>query len=78
MIVAHSFDDAQPLGPSLAEEYAITCRQIFRSLDKAECHHCTVACPDESTVDVNDGTCLRYRPNVKHGLVLGFDGGRMA
>ena len=76
-IVAYRFDDTQSFRPSLPEQYPITHRQILWPLHEAERHCCPIACPDKGSVDVDDGARLADGAHVQHGLILGFDGGRV-
>ena len=77
-IIANSLDDPQAFCSAFAEQYAIAHSKVFWSLHESERDNRPVASPNESPVDVDYGTSLRYRANVKHSLVLGLDGGGVA
>lgn len=63
-VIANTLDYAQALGSPFAEQQSVAWSEVFRTLDEAECHCCTVACADELAVKVNDCTSLRHGAGV--------------
>ena len=76
-VISNSLDDSKTFCPAFAEQYSITHGEVFWSLYETESNSCSIPCPDESPIYVDDGTRLRNRPDMKHCLVFGFDSGSM-
>lgn len=74
-VVADALDDAEALGPALAEEQAVAGGEVLGPLDEAEGDGGAVAGADELAVDVDDGAGLGDGADVEHGLVARLDGG---
>ena len=77
-VVPHCFYNPQTFCPALPEQDPITNSQELRSLHKSKGNCCPVSGPNISAVYIDDGTSLRHRSDVQHGLVLGLDRGSMA
>jgi hypothetical protein len=73
-VVSNRLDNTKSLGATLTEQEPVTWCKVLRALNEAERDSCAVSCANERSVNVDDGTRLGNRANVKHGLVLGFDG----
>ena len=77
LIVRKRLDNSQPFCTPFTKQYPITYRQILRTLYEAEGYRGPVPGPDEFSVNIDDGACLRDGADMEHGLILGFDGSGM-
>jgi hypothetical protein len=72
-VVSNGLHNTKTLCATFAEQEPVAWSKILRALNEAEGDSCAVSCANERSVNVDDGTRLGDRANVKHGLVLGLN-----
>jgi hypothetical protein len=76
-VVSNRLDNTKTLCAAFAEQESVAWCKILRALNEAEGDSCAISCANERSVNVDDGTGLGDRADVKHGLVLGLDSSGM-
>lgn len=74
-IISHRLHDSQSFGSAFTEQYSIPYTKVLWPLNETKSNGSAIPSPNESPVNVYDCTRLRDGTNVKHGLVLGLNGG---
>lgn len=74
-VVSNRLHNTETLCAAFAEQESVAWCKILGALNEAEGDSCAISCANERSVNIDDGTSLGDRADVKHGLVLGLNSG---